>query len=80
MNKNVPIEIVSVIEPWATATLSDGTVIKAKIIFVSAVKVLNENNGPLLNPDGSQVYNIAQQVIMSVISPENAKALKIQRN
>lgn len=71
MYKPIPIKIVSVNEPWCEATLEDGTIIRAKLVFVSIYRHIDPNTGePVFGkgPRGEIVpsYQVNQQSMLAV--------------
>lgn len=76
--KSKRVQIIDAQEPWAIATLEDGTVVKGKLVFTGAHLVLQEDGRtPVYNPDGSPMYkvNINQILVIEAYEqvPENTQ-------
>ena len=71
MFKSVPVKIVDVVEPWCTAVLEDGSIIRAKLVFVSIYRQVDPNTGEAIfgkGPRGEIVpsYEINSQSMIAV--------------
>ena len=80
MTKQLPVEIIKVHEPWAIAELADGSIVKAKIVFISTSLAVDENNTAVLNDQGKKQYLAGTQLIVQTIEAADVKLLKNQRN
>lgn len=73
------VKIIEVNEQWSYAKLEDGTTIKSKIVFLGAHIVIDENNKPVYNADGSPVYGVNHQQV-TVIEAFEEVPKNTQRN
>lgn len=68
------VDVLESTERWSDIRLSDGTMLRAKVVVVSAAR-LDDQHGPDRNP----IYHIKSQTIVSVVdAPEELKA-KVQQ-
>jgi hypothetical protein len=72
MTKSLKLDIVRVDEPWATATLADGTEMKVKLVFTGAQRELDESGKPAFAPDGKPMITVKFNWVIDADVPEAA--------
>lgn len=66
MNRTRTVAIKSLDEPWCTITLTDGNIIRSRMIVTGVRAVLDDKGDQSIAPDGKPMYQVDMQQILSI--------------
>lgn len=78
IRKTIPVDIFSVDEPWAYARLSDGSMVKAKVVFMEIRRVIEDDGKPAFNEDGAPLFAVGTQTVVQGMSKDAVDAMNIK--
>ena len=68
--KTMPMKIVKLDEPWSSATLENGSVVRARLIFDKVMLDVDEKGQPVYDDNGDPNYNATFKWVVSQDIPE----------
>jgi hypothetical protein len=67
MPKQVSIPIAKMNEPTFNVTLENGAVLAVRTVVIAATQVMNNDDSPLIGPDGKQSFGLTIHNIVAVV-------------